>query len=88
MCTVLLQISESFSRFGVSEGTQHLLVARFDAAPEHVEQICSLVKGERAAVADLPLLTDAALVKSVRAHTRVREPAFVVCSCVCKGNPS
>ena len=33
---VLLQISESFKRFGVTEDCQHLLVARFDAEPAQV----------------------------------------------------
>jgi hypothetical protein len=33
---VLLQIGESLKRFGATETTKHLLVARFDATPEDV----------------------------------------------------
>jgi hypothetical protein len=33
---LLLQIGESLKRFGATETTKHLLVARFDATPEDV----------------------------------------------------
>ena len=32
----MLQISESFNRFGVTQSCQHLLVARFDAQSDEV----------------------------------------------------
>jgi hypothetical protein len=35
------QIGESFKRFGVGDDTHHLLVARFNAAPEDVSRWCS-----------------------------------------------
>jgi hypothetical protein len=31
-----VQVGESIKKFGVSDGTQHLLLARFDATPEDV----------------------------------------------------
>ena len=33
------QIAETLTRFGVNEGCQHLLVARFDATPEQARRI-------------------------------------------------
>jgi hypothetical protein len=33
---LVLQIGESLKRFGATESTKHLLVARFDATPEDV----------------------------------------------------
>ncbi len=39
--SIALQIGESLKRFGISEDSQHLLVARFDATPQDVSAAVS-----------------------------------------------
>lgn len=51
-------IAETLTRFGVNDSCRHLLVARFDASPDQVEQLRQLIQGEERPLSDLPSLTD------------------------------
>ncbi|KAK9834186.1 hypothetical protein WJX81_006554 [Elliptochloris bilobata] len=55
-------IKESLMRFGVSPECKHLLVARFDSTLADLETARRLVKGTQTALAELPSLTNSALV--------------------------
>ncbi|WIA22148.1 hypothetical protein OEZ85_004484 [Tetradesmus obliquus] len=55
-------IGESLKRFGATETTKHLLVARFDAAPEDVAFAQQLVQGEQVDVEQLKTLANHELI--------------------------
>ncbi|KAK9809265.1 hypothetical protein WJX72_012397 [[Myrmecia] bisecta] len=55
-------IGETLKRFGIAEGSQHLLVARFDASEEDAAAIKAVVAGQPVALEQLHTLTDTATV--------------------------
>lgn len=54
-------IGESLKRFGVSEDSGSLLVARFDATPQDLEYVRSLVKGHEVPLEQLAEVSDSTL---------------------------
>mmetsp|Transcript_11709 Transcript_11709/g.30001 ORF Transcript_11709/g.30001 Transcript_11709/m.30001 type:complete len:175 (-) Transcript_11709:136-660(-) len=56
-------ISETLKRWGVSEGTAHLLVARFDATDEEMAAVSKLVDGKEVPLETLPSLSDSKGIK-------------------------
>lgn len=58
-------IGESLKRFGVSDDTCHLLVARFNAEPPDVDYVRGLVKGQEMPLADLGMVADRDLITKV-----------------------
>uniref|UniRef100_A0A6U1JQL4 EKC/KEOPS complex subunit CGI121 n=1 Tax=Tetraselmis chuii TaxID=63592 RepID=A0A6U1JQL4_9CHLO len=56
-------ISETLKRWGVSEGTPKLLVARFDATAEEWAAVSELVKGTEVSLDTLGRLADSAQIK-------------------------
>jgi EKC/KEOPS complex subunit CGI121/TPRKB len=59
------QIGESLKRFGVNEGCKHLLVARFNATTEEVEQLRDAVHGEPGVLEELAVLSNAEQVRKI-----------------------
>lgn len=65
----LLQISEAFRRYGVSDDTAALLVIRIDTAiPDIRERMHAVVQGNMVPLSNLSQVTDWARVKKVRPH--------------------
>ncbi|KAA6429011.1 MAG: hypothetical protein FRX49_01121 [Trebouxia sp. A1-2] len=64
-------ISESFKRFGVTESCKHLLVARFDAEPQQLQAITSMVAGQQRSLDGLSSVRDEGLIKKASAYYKV-----------------
>eukprot|EP00877_Chromochloris_zofingiensis_P004958 jgi/Chrzof1/14463/Cz09g03260.t1 len=55
-------IAETLKRFGVSDTTQNLLVARFDATPQDLEYIISVVEGQQVPLESLASVAKAEVI--------------------------
>ncbi|PRW39074.1 EKC KEOPS complex subunit Tprkb [Chlorella sorokiniana] len=51
-------IAETLGRYGINPDCRHILAARFDALPDEVQQMRSLVAGSPAPLAELPSLAE------------------------------
>lgn len=58
-------IAETLRRFGVADDTKALVVARFDATPEELDQLKALVAGRLAPLSDLSAVCDRAALTKV-----------------------
>lgn len=64
---ILLQISEAFKRFGISDGDDSVLVVLVHSEDESqlLSDIKTMVKGQQIPVEDISLLTDQEKIKKV-----------------------
>ncbi|BBN19643.1 EKC/KEOPS complex subunit TPRKB/CGI121 [Marchantia polymorpha subsp. ruderalis] len=78
-------ITESLKRCGISDTTSYVLVARFDASPEDVDAVKTLVKGEELDISELPARADqAAILKHYKISTVELDASSLEDAIVCR----